>query len=150
MIQILRGSSLKRGVGLLCLCSAIALTGCASPTAAVEESFVVGEDICAGEATRIYFPHSESTLSPVAAQVVVRLSDQLATCPKRRVILVSVSGDDAPPSSLDNREERTAIVKQILISQGIADKRIITTAQGPLIAQAPKGPIGSVFVLTRP
>lgn len=125
------------------------LAACTS-TPKSTEGLVVGDDVCAGEATRIYFPHDESVLGPLAAQVVVRVQDQLAQCPRKRIFLLSVSGDDGPPSTLENREERAAIVRQILMSRGVPENRIITTAQGPLVDQAPKGPIGSVLIFTRP
>lgn len=102
------------GSGLISL--AFLLAGCA--TSPRSDAIIVGDDVCGGEATRIYFPHGESVLSPLAAQVVVRVQDQLAQCPKRRIVLVSISGDDGPPSSLENREERAAIVRQILVSWG--------------------------------
>ena len=134
-------------------CSMIGLSllvaSCAT-TPKAPEAIVLGDDVCAGEATRVYFAHGESVLSPLAAQVVVRLQDQLAQCPKRRIVLVSISGDDGPPSSLENREERAAIVRQILVSRGVAESRITATAQGPLIDQAPKSPIGGVLIFTRP
>ena len=139
--------NVKLGVGMIGLTLLVA--GCAT-NSPKSDAIVVGEDVCAGEAARIYFAHSESVLSPLAAQVVVRLQDQLAQCPKRRIVLVSISGDDGPPSSLENREERAAIVRQILVSRGVAENRITATAQGPLIDQAPKGPIGGVLIFTRP
>jgi outer membrane protein OmpA-like peptidoglycan-associated protein len=138
---------LKLGLGLVAL--TLLVSGCAT-SPPKSEAIVVGDDICAGEATRIYFPHGESVLGPLAAQVVVRVQDQLAQCPKRRIILVSISGDDGPPSTLENREERAAIVRQILVSRGVAESRITATAQGPMVDQAPKGPIGGVLIFTRP
>ncbi|MFN9016311.1 MAG: OmpA family protein [Hyphomonadaceae bacterium] len=134
------------GSGLISL--AFLLAGCA--TSPRSDAIIVGDDVCGGEATRIYFPHGESVLSPLAAQVVVRVQDQLAQCPKRRIVLVSISGDDGPPSSLENREERAAIVRQILVSRGVAENRITATAQGPMVDQAPKSPIGGGLVFTRP
>lgn len=134
-------------------CSMIGLSllvaSCAT-TPKTPEAIVLGDDVCAGEATRIYFPHGESVLSPLAAQVVVRVQDQLAQCPKRRIVLVSISGDDGPPSSAENREERAAIVRQILVSRAVAENRITATTQGPMVDQAPKGPIGGVLIFTRP
>lgn len=140
-------SSVKIGCGLIGLTLLVA--GCAT-NPPKSDAIVLGDEICAGEATRIYFPHGESVLGTLAAQVVVRLQDQLAQCPKRRIVLVSISGDDGPPSSLENREERAAIVRQILVSRGIAENRITATAQGPMVDQAPKGPIGGVLIFTRP
>jgi outer membrane protein OmpA-like peptidoglycan-associated protein len=137
----------KIGCGLIGL--ALLSAGCATAPKA-PEAIVLGDDVCAGEATRIYFPHGESILGPLAAQVVVRVQDQLAQCPKRRIVLVSISGDDGPPSSLENREERAAIIRQVLVSRGVAEGRITATAQGPMVDQAPKGPIGGVLVFTRP
>ena len=137
----------KMGFGLIGL--ALLVAACATAPKA-PEAIVLGDDICAGEATRIYFPHGESVLGPLAAQVVVRIQDQLAQCPKRRIVLVSISGDDGPPSSSENREERAAIVRQILVSRGVAESRITSTAQGPMVDQAPKGPIGGVLIFTRP
>jgi len=139
--------SAKIGSSLIGL--ALLVAGCAT-NQTKSDALVVGEDVCAGEAARIYFAHGESVLSPLAAQVVVRLQDQLARCPKRRIVLVSISGDDRPPSSLENREERAAIIRQILVSRGVAENRITATAQGPLVDQAPKGPIGGVLIFTRP
>jgi outer membrane protein OmpA-like peptidoglycan-associated protein len=139
--------NVKLGVGMIGL--ALLVASCAT-TPKAPEAIVLGDDVCAGEATRIYFQHGESVLGPLAAQVVVRVQDQLAQCPKRRIVLVSISGDDGPPSSLENREERAAIVRQILVSRGVAENRITATAQGPLIDQAPKGPIGGVLIFTRP
>lgn len=128
---------------------ALLVAGCATNPKA-SGAIVLGDDVCAGEATRIYFPHGESALGPLAAQVVVRVQDQLAQCPKRRIVLVSISGDDGPPSSLENREERAAIIRQIFVSRGVAANRITATAQGPMVDQAPKGPIGGVLIFTRP
>ena len=139
--------SVKVGCGLIGL--GLFVSGCATAPKA-PEGIVLGDDVCAGEATRIYFPHGESVLSPLAAQVVVRVQDQLAQCPKRRIMLVSISGDDGPPSSAENREERTAIVRQILVSRGVDENRITATTQGPMVDQAPKGPIGGVLIFTRP
>jgi len=139
--------SAKIGSSLIGL--ALLVAGCAT-NQTKSDAIIVGEDVCAGEAARIYFAHGESVLSPLAAQVVVRMQDQLAQCPKRRIVLVSISGDDGPPSSLENREERAAIVRQILVSRGVAENRITATAQGPLVDQAPKGPIGGVLIFTRP
>jgi outer membrane protein OmpA-like peptidoglycan-associated protein len=139
--------SAKIGSSLIGL--ALLVAGCAT-NQTKSDAIVVGEDVCAGEAARIYFAHGESVLSPLAAQVVVRLQDQLAQCPKRRIVLVSISSDDGPPSSSENREERAAIVRQILVSRGVAENRITATAQGPLVDQAPKGPIGGVLIFTRP
>lgn len=139
--------SVKIGCGLIGL--TLLAAGCAT-NPPKSDAIVLGDEICAGEATRIYFPHGESVLGTLAAQVVVRLQDQLAQCPKRRIVLVSISGDDGPPSSLENREERAAIVRQILVSRGIAENRITATAQGPMVDQAPKGPIGGVLIFTRP
>ncbi len=140
-------TGLKLGLGMAVL--ALLVSGCATAPPK-SDAIVLGDDICDGEATRIYFPHGESTLGPLAAQVVVRVQDQLAQCPRRRIVLVSLSGDDGPPSSLENREERAAIVRQILASRGVAEKRITATAQGPMVEQAPKGPIGGVLIFTRP
>ncbi len=137
----------KMGSGMIGL--ALLVVGCAT-NPPKSDAIVLGDDVCAGEATRIYFQHGESVLSPLAAQVVVRVQDQLAQCPKRRIVLVSVSGDDGPPSSLENREERAAIARQILVSRGVAEGRITATAQGPMVDQAPKGPIGGVLIFTRP
>jgi outer membrane protein OmpA-like peptidoglycan-associated protein len=139
--------SAKIGSSLIGL--ALLVAGCAT-NQTKSDAIVVGEDVCAGEAARIYFAHGESVLSPLAAQVVVRMQDQLAQCPKRRIVLVSISSDDGPPSSSENREERAAIVRQILVSRGVAENRITATAQGPLVDQAPKGPIGGVLIFTRP
>jgi outer membrane protein OmpA-like peptidoglycan-associated protein len=139
--------NVKLGVGMIGL--ALLVAGCAT-NQPKSDAIVVGEDVCEGEATRIYFPHGESVLSPLAAQVVIRLQDQLAQCPKRRIVLVSISDDDGPPSSLETREERAAIVRQILVSRGVAENRITAIAQGPLIDQAPKGPVGGVLIFTRP
>ncbi len=127
---------------------ALFAAGCATIPKA-SEAIVLGDDICAGEATRIYFPHGESVLGPVAAQVVLRVQDQLVLCPKRRIVLVSISGDDGPPSSLENREERATIVRQMLVSRGADEKRIISITQGAMVDQAPTGPIGSVLIFTR-
>ncbi len=136
-------------IGLGFVGCALLVSGCATTPKAADQ-IVVGDDVCAGEATRIYFQHGDSALGPLAAQVVVRVQDQLALCPKRRILLVSISGDDGPPSSLENREERAAIVRQILVSRGVAESRITSTAQGPLVDLAPKGPIGGVLIFTRP
>lgn len=125
------------------------VAGCAT-TPKASEGIDLGGDVCAGEATRIYFQHGESVLSPLAAQVVMQVQDQLAQCSGRRIVLVSISGDDGPPSSLENREERAAIVRQILVSRGVAENRITATAQGPLVDRAPKGPVGGVLIFTRP
>lgn len=135
------------GSGMIGL--ALLVAGCAT-NPPKSDAIVLGDDVCAGEATRIYFQHGESVLSPLAAQVVVRVQDQLAQCPKRRIVLVSISGDDGPHSSLENREERAAIVRQILVSRGVAENRITATAQGPMVDQTPKSPIGGVLVFTRP
>ncbi|HCP65313.1 MAG TPA: hypothetical protein DIU09_12070 [Hyphomonadaceae bacterium] len=137
----------KMGSGMIGL--ALLVAGCAT-NPPKSDAIVLGDDVCAGEATRIYFQHGESVLNPLAAQVVVRVQDQLAQCPKRRIVLVSISGDDGPPSSLENREERAAIVRQILLSRGVAESRITATAQGPMVDQAPKSPIGGVLIFTRP
>lgn len=145
----MKGTGIGLKIGAVMVGLAVLLTGCAT-SPPKSEPIVLGDDVCAGEATRIYFPHGESTLGPLAAQVVVRVQDQLAQCPKRRIVLVSISGDDGPPSSLENREERAAIVRQILVSRGIAEARITSTAQGPMVDQAPKSPIGGVLIFTRP
>jgi outer membrane protein OmpA-like peptidoglycan-associated protein len=107
------------------------VASCAT-TPKAPEAIVLGEDVCAGEATRIYFPHGESVLNPLAAQVVVRVQDH------------------GPPSRAKNLEERAAIVRQILVSRGVAENRISATAEGPMVDQVPKGPIGGVLIFTRP
>lgn len=141
--------NLRARMGFSIVGLSLLVASCAT-TAKAPEAIVLGEDVCAGEATRIYFPHGESVLNPLAAQVVVRVQDQLAQCPKRRIVLVSISGDDGPPSSAKNREERAAIVRQILVSRGVAENRISATVEGPMVDQAPKGPIGGVLIFTRP
>jgi hypothetical protein len=69
---------------------------------------------------------------------------------RARMGFMSISGDDGPPSSAKNREERAAIVRQILVSRGVAENRISATAEGPMVDQVPKGPIGGVLIFTRP
>jgi len=141
--------NLRARMGFSIVGLSLLVASCAT-TQKAPEAIVLGEDVCAGEATHIYFPHGESVLNPLAAQVVVRVQDQLAQCPKRRIVLVSISGDDGPPSSAKNREERATIVRQILVSRGVAENRISATAEGPMVDQAPKGPIGGVLIFTRP
>jgi outer membrane protein OmpA-like peptidoglycan-associated protein len=141
--------NLRARIGYSIVGLSLLVASCAT-TPNAPEAIVLGEDVCAGEATRIYFPHGESVLNPLAAQVVMRVQDQLAQCPKRRIVLVSISGDDGPRSSSENREERAAIIRQVLVSRGVAENRITATAQGPMVDQAPKGPIGGVLIFTRP
>lgn len=125
------------------------LSGCASVQLANQPPITMGDAVCEREATQIYFADQDDTLSIMAAQVVSRLSNKLARCTSRKVILVAVSGNDGAAATAIVATNRTKVVRDILISQGLNPSRIIATTDGSLVNAIPRGPIGGVVVMTR-
>lgn len=108
----------------------------------------LGENICAGEARQIYFTANSAQMSPIAAEVVSRVATRLVACPNRKIVLLSVSGDDGPPASMEVQQSRLAAVTDGLVTQGSRANRITSLTQGTLVDRAPRGPVGGVVILT--
>lgn len=130
---------------------ALGLGACASPMPATkpDKDLVMGDRICRGEATQIYFANQDEALSPGAAQVLSVLSSSLLRCPRRRILLLAVSGDDGAPADARVTEQRLYRVRSTLLERGLSEGSFeAEPALAPDI-RLPKGPIGGVIVLTR-
>ena len=131
--------------GLACL-----ISGCASVTGSTAPKLIaLGDNICGREGTQIYFADQDDQLSIMAAQVVSEISNKLARCTGKKVILIAVSGNDGAPATSLIAANRIKIVGDILISQGLNPVRIRTALDGPFVIAVPRGPIGGVVVMTK-
>jgi hypothetical protein len=125
-------------------------TGCSSidPSTPMRK-ITMGDNVCGREGTQIYFANQDDQLSTMAAQVVSELSNKLARCAGRKVILIAVSGNDGAPATSLVAANRIKVVGDIFISQGLNPERIIAATDGPYVAAVPRGPIGGVVVMTK-
>lgn len=112
-------------------------------------SLVMGNRICRGEATQIYFANQDAALSPSAVQVLDGLRDALIRCPRRTIMLLAVSGDDGAPALASVVEQRLYRVRATLLEHGVAAGRFDLDPTHAPQARLPTGPIGGVIVLTR-
>ena len=135
----------------LVLAAAVTSWGCATmqPVRSLPP-IMMGSAVCGREATKIYFGNQDDTLSTTAAQVVSELSNKLARCPSRKVILVAVSGNDGAPATPNISANRVKVVGDILISLGLNPAKITSVVEGPYVDAMPRGPIGGVAVMTQP
>jgi hypothetical protein len=125
------------------------LSGCATVSSPQPTALIaLGDNVCGREATQIYFSNQDDQLSLTAAQVLSNLGNKLARCPKRKVVLLAVSGNDGAPASSQLNANRIKIVGDILISNQLDAARIVPVTQGQLLDRAPRGPIGGVLVMT--
>jgi outer membrane protein OmpA-like peptidoglycan-associated protein len=122
------------------------ISSCATDT--TNKQIVLGSDICAGEASQVYFPSFSDSIDIAGAQVINGVVDALKVCGTRKISLVSVSGNDgvASPALLTKRAD---LVKGILVDRGIAADRMDVQIDGRLVKKAPPAPIGRVYILTR-
>jgi hypothetical protein len=129
---------------------ALATAGCSSLNHETPTRMItLGYDVCGREGTQIYFGNQDDQLSITAAQVVSELSNKLARCSGRKVILIAVSGNDGAPATSLVAANRIKIVGDILVSQGLSPTRIIAAMDGPYVASVPRGPIGGIVVMTK-
>jgi hypothetical protein len=132
-------------VSLACL-----MSGCTSVTPPTAPKLIaIGDNVCGREGTQIYFANQDDQLSVIAAQVVSEMSNKLARCTGKKVILIAVSGNDGAPATSLVAANRIKIVGDILISQGLNPARVIAAMDGPFVAAVPRGPIGGVVVMTK-
>lgn len=130
---------------------ALILSGCATVQSVRPlPPIMMGSAVCGREAMKIYFGNQDDILSITAAQVVSELSNKLARCPDRKVILVAVSGNDGAPATPRVAANRVKVVGDILISQGLNPAKITSVVDGPYVDAMPRGPIGGVAVMTQP
>jgi hypothetical protein len=129
---------------------ALAITGCSSivPSSPMRK-IIMGDNVCGREGTQIYFSNQDDQLSTMAAQVVSELSNKLARCTGRKVILIAVSGNDGAPATTLIAANRIKIVGDLLISQGLGPERVITAIDGPYVSAIQPSPIGGIVVMTR-
>jgi outer membrane protein OmpA-like peptidoglycan-associated protein len=114
-----------------------------------DKSLVMGDRICRGEATQIYFSNQDDVLTPSAIQVLAQLSNALIRCPRRKIVLLAVSGDDGAPAYANVSEQRLYRVRATLLERGLAEARFDPEATLAPHVTLPKGPIGGVVVVTR-
>lgn len=114
-----------------------------------DKTLVMGDRICRGEATQIYFANQDDVLSPSAVQVLGVLSNALIRCPRRKIMLLAVSGDDGAPAFAGVAEHRLYRVRATLLERGLAEGRFDPKATLAPHVSLPKGPIGGIVVLTR-
>jgi len=114
-----------------------------------DKSLVMGDRICRGEATQIYFSNQDDVLSSSAIQVLGGLSNALIRCPRRKIVLLAVSGDDGAPAYANVAEQRLYRVRATLLERGLAEGRFDPEAILAPHVTLPKGPIGGVVVVTR-
>ncbi|MCA3695314.1 hypothetical protein [Aquidulcibacter sp.] len=114
-----------------------------------DKSLVMGDQICRGEATQIYFANQDDVLSPSAVQVLAELSDALIRCPRRKILLLAVSGDDGAPAFAVVAEQRLYRVRATLLERGLAEGRFDAEPTLAPHVRLPKGPVGGVVVLTQ-
>lgn len=114
-----------------------------------DKNLVMGDRICRGEATQIYFANQDDALSLSAVQVLGRLGDALIRCPRRKIILLAVSGDDGAPAFASVAEQRLYRVRATLLERGVAEGHFDLDPKRAPHARLPKGPIGGVVVFTR-
>jgi sulfur carrier protein ThiS len=125
-------------------------TGCSSiDTAIPMRKIIMGDNVCGREGTQIYFANQDDQLSTMAAQVVSELSNKLARCTGRKVILIAVSGNDGAPATTLVAANRIKTVGDLLISQGLGPERVITAIDGPYVSAIQPGPIGGIVVMTK-
>jgi outer membrane protein OmpA-like peptidoglycan-associated protein len=114
-----------------------------------DKNLVMGDRICRGEATQIYFSNQDDVLSPSAIQVLGGLSNALIRCPRRKIVLLAVSGDDGAPAYATVSEQRLYRVRATLLERGVAEGHFDLDPTRAPHARLPKGPIGGVVVFTR-
>jgi hypothetical protein len=129
----------------------VLLGSCTSPDIkpTPEQRLVMGDRICGGEGTQIYFANQDDVLSPSADQVLSKLSDSLIRCPSRRILLYPVSGDDGAAAFPSVAEQRLYRVRATLLQHGLSEDRFDFEPALGLNIRLPSGPIGGVIVLTR-
>ncbi|MCA3693211.1 hypothetical protein [Aquidulcibacter sp.] len=109
----------------------------------------MGNRICRGEATQIYFANQDDVLSPSAAQVLSLLGNSLLRCPRRKILLLVVSGDDGVPAFANVEKQRLYRVRSTLLGRGLSEGSFETEPALTPDIRFPKGPIGGIIVLTR-
>ncbi len=130
---------------------ALGLGACASPLAitTAAKDLVMGDRICRGEATQIYFANQDDVLSPSAVQVLSVLSTSLLRCPRRKILLLAVSGDDGAPAFTNVAKQRLYRVRSTLLERGLSEGSFDAEPTLAPHVSLPKGPIGGVVVVTR-
>ena len=125
------------------------LANCSSLPSVPAPLLIMGDAVCSREATQIYFSNQDDTLSSMAAQVISELSNKLARCTDRKVLLVAISGNDGAPATSLVAANRIKVVGDILISQGLNPARINAITTGPIVGSVPRGPVGGIVVMTK-